>query len=260
MKKVKIGSEVVGGGRPEICLPIMAVSREEAVMQAQQGEFLPCSLLELRIDCLAGEKWKDASYVAEVVDGIKKVSTMPVIVTLRTVNEGGFAEIQGSDYYKLLRELANVVEADAMDVEPFDVNMTFRDERIRYLVGYIHSCNKKVILSSHDTQSTPDIDVMVRRLWIMEELGADIPKIAVTAGSEEDVIHLLTAAAVMKDTYGKKPFVAISMGEIGMPSRVCAGEFGSCITFAAPLGQESNDLGQMDVETLADCICQYYEE
>lgn len=260
MKKVKIGQETVDGGRPRICLPIMAMTKEEAVTQAQQGEYLPCSLLELRIDCLAGKRWRDVSYVAEIVDAIKKVSTMPVILTLRTRTEGGFADIQGSDYYDLLRELANVVDADAMDVEPFDTNVEFHDERLRYLVGYIHSCNKKVILSSHETEYTPEIDVMVRRLWIMNELGADISKLAVTASSQEDVINLLAAAAVMNENYGKKPFVAISMGKIGRPSRVCAGEFGSCITFAAPLGQEDNSLGQMGVEALADCVCQYYGE
>ena len=31
-------------------------------------------------------------------------------------------------------------------------------------------------------------------------------------------------------------------------------------SWAAPLGQEDNSLGQMGVEALADCVCQYYGE
>jgi 3-dehydroquinate dehydratase-1 len=47
------------------------------------------------------------------------------------------------------------------------------------------------------------------------------------------------------------------MGELGMSSRICAGQFGSVITFAA--GKDASAPGQIDAVTLQGYLEKYYK-
>jgi 3-dehydroquinate dehydratase len=49
------------------------------------------------------------------------------------------------------------------------------------------------------------------------------------------------------------------MGELGQPSRVCGGTFGSCITFGASPFMETAP-GQIGIRALRDHLQKYYEE
>ena len=81
-------------------------------------------------------------------------------------------------------------------------------------------------------------------------------KLAVMPNSEEDVFCLLEVSALLRDTYAEIPFIALSMGQLGASTRICGGEFGSVITFAA--GKKASAPGQLDAETLRDYLVQYY--
>lgn len=81
-------------------------------------------------------------------------------------------------------------------------------------------------------------------------------KLAVMPESESDVFSLLEVAALMRDTYAEIPFIALSMGELGATTRICGGEFGSVITFAA--GQKVSAPGQLDANALHEFLVQYY--
>lgn len=263
MKTVRIGNVELGEGMPKICVPIMAKDGDEAERQAAAAEDLPCSLLEFRADYLAGRRWNDRNELEKISGRIKAVSSKPVILTIRTADEGGCADIGRTAYYSHIRDIVETVPADAIDIEPFDADSDFNEDRIRFLADNAHENGKKVIFSSHDFKSTPAVDVMVRRLWIMQEMGADIPKIAVMPKTEDDVIDLLTAACVMRDEYAKGPFIALSMGELGRESRICGGEFGSAVTFASggeSLGMSKSAPGQMDAVTLNEYLIEYYKE
>ena len=261
METIKLGGVTLGAGKPKICVPLMAFDKDELVRQARAAETLPCQLLEFRADHLEKEGWRDRQALAEMTHAIKEVIQKPLILTIRTADEGGLARMTRTEYYSLLRDLAEDAACEAIDIEPFDTDADFDEERIRFLASCVQEEGKKVIFSNHDFSGTPDVDVMVRRLYIMQELGADIPKIAVMPHSEDDVINLLTAACVMRDEYAKRPFIALSMGELGKETRICGGEFGSCITFAsggASLQMGESAPGQMDAATLDAYICAYY--
>ena len=75
--------------------------------------------------------------------------------------------------------------------------------------------------------------------------------------AEDDVAKLREAAAVTNENHPEKPLIAISMGEMGMSSRICAGQFGSVITFAA--GKNASAPGQIDAETLRGYLDKYYK-
>ena len=262
MKKMEIRDIVVGEGWPKICVPITAPDKEEAVRQAALIDSLPCDMMEFRADHLRNNAWKDIDILADITDAMRRVTEKPIIFTLRTTDEGGLAEIQRTMYYSLIRDLAGELNVDVFDVEPFDDDSEFNDEKIRFIVGCIHSYHKKVILSHHNFHSTPSVDVMVRWLFIMQELGADLPKIAVMPKNEQDVTNLLMAAATMRDRYAKTPFIALSMGELGMSSRVCGATVGSAVTFASggeKLGLKASAPGQVDVYMLRDYMQEYYD-
>ena len=99
-----------------------------------------------------------------------------------------------------------------------------------------------------------DIDIIV---------GADIPKIAVMPKEEQDVADLMEAARIMKEKYCRRPFIALSMGELGAKTRVCGGSFGSAVTFAGggkAARMETSAPGQMEAKKLKAYICDYYRD
>ena len=75
---------------------------------------------------------------------------------------------------------------------------------------------------------------------------------------QEDVLELLATATIMKDYYAEIPFIVISMGELGTNTRVCGGEFGSVMTFAA--GKKASAPGQIGAVQLKQLLDKYYGE
>lgn len=83
-----------------------------------------------------------------------------------------------------------------MDVEAFT-----GDEVVRDIIESAHESGVVVVASNHDFEKTPEKDEIVRRLRKMQELGADIPKIAVMPQSRKDVLTLLSATEEMVSEY-----------------------------------------------------------
>ncbi len=67
----------------------------------------------------------------------------------------------------------------------------------------------------------------------MQELGADLPKIAVMPQNEKDVLVLLEATNEMFKIYADRPIITMSMSGMGVISRLCGEIFGSALTFGA---------------------------
>jgi 3-dehydroquinate dehydratase-1 len=81
------------------------------------------------------------------------------------------------------------------------------------------------IVSFHTFDGTPTKDEMVDIFVKCREKG-DIGKVAVMARSPGDVLDLLEATLE-----APKPVCAISMGPIGMHSRIVAPVYGSMLTY-----------------------------
>ncbi len=67
----------------------------------------------------------------------------------------------------------------------------------------------------------------------MQDMGADIPKIAVMPQSKRDVLTLLCATEEMVTDYADRPIITMSMAGTGVISRLCGEVFGSSMTFGA---------------------------
>ena len=93
---------------------------------------------------------------------------------------------------------------------------------------------------------------MRRLVFMQDELGADIAKVADMPQSRVDVLTLMVATEEFTATQAKRPVITMSMGELGFVSRVCGQLFGSAATFGSA-GRPSAP-GQMEVRELASVL------
>ena len=146
----------------------------------------------------------------------------PVLFTFRTANEGGEKAIEPAAYAELNKRAAATGLIDLVDVEAFT-----GDEVVRDIIESAHESGVVVVASNHDFEKTPEKDEIVRRLRKMQELGADIPKIAVMPQSRKDVLTLLSATEEMASEYADRPIITMSMSATGLISRLCGECFGT---------------------------------
>ena len=127
---------------------------------------------------------------------------------------------------------------------------------VREMADLAHRHHVSVILSNHDFTATPDESEMLRRLQHMEELGADIAKIAVMPQSAGDVLTLLSATHKASQSLSC-PVITMSMKGTGLISRLSGEVFGSCMTFGS-VGEASAP-GQIEAGRLKDILAIIHE-
>ena len=257
-KVIRVKELNIGEGIPKICAGIAAAEFDLVLAQHQALLEEPADLLEWRLDYLLAGQYGDIDQINATLAEMAAVDPRPVILTLRTENEGGMAKVSSREYRELIRSYATQSDAAIIDIEAFDKENGPDREIIAFLASLAHENGKTVILSNHDFTMTPPRREIVQRLKAMADMGADIPKAAYMPQTEDDV-HTLLAAAMDASEILPVPFIALSMGELGQPSRVCGGSFGSCITFGASPIMETAP-GQIGIRALRDHLQQYYQE
>lgn len=113
-------------------------------------------------------------------------------------------------------------------------------------------------MSNHDFHKTPAKDELVGRLRKMQELGADLPKIAVMPTSTADVITLLDATNTMKEQYADRPIITMSMAANGVISRLSGELFGSSVTFGA--AKQASAPGQVAISELRTMLTMFHQQ
>lgn len=175
------------------------------------------------------------------------LADIPLLFTFRSKKEGGETEISDEAYFELNRQAAISGLADLIDIE------LFNDEaHIRAVIDVAHGAGVKVIMSNHDFHKTPAQEDIIYRLRRMQELGADLPKIAVMPQTPQDVLTLLSATLTMKEKYATRPIITMSMAKMGGVSRVTGRLFGSAMTFGT-VGQASAP-GQIAIKELREMM------
>ena len=232
----------IGEGIPKIIIPIVESTREEIIRKAESLADVRGDIVEWRADWF--EEAKDPAAVEEVLRGLRgALGNIPLLFTFRTLREGGEKAIDPEDYAALNISVAKSGFADLIDVEIFT-----GDEIVREIIESAHEEGVKVVGSSHDFDRTPEKEEIVGRLKKMQQMGADIPKIAVMPQSRKDVLTLLLATEEMTAEYADRPIITMSMSGTGLISRLCGEVFGSSCTFGA-VGKASAP-GQMNAEDL----------
>ena len=215
-----------GMGRTKICAPIVAVKQADIWMKAEEIAGTSVDIVEWRADFY--EDVFDREKVLETLLGLKeRLQEKDLLFTFRTKGEGGNLAIDKDAYYEL-----NQTAAASGCVAFVDLEMFFGENRTTEEIQKIHMAGSRVITSNHDFFKTPSVDEMTARLKKMEAAGADVAKLAVMPKSRQDVLMLLEAS-VAADEAVSIPLITMSMGELGVVSRVAGDLTGSAMTFAA---------------------------
>ena len=232
MNTVKVRNIEIGAGAPKIIIPIVGVTKEEILDAARSFASVTYDVVEWRVDWFEGVF--DFAKVEEVLKELRDIlGDKPLLMTFRTSKEGGEKAIADADYIDLNVKAANTGYVDFVDVEIFT-----GDDVVSTIIEKVHAAGVKVIASNHDFHKTP----------AMQDMGADIPKIAVMPQNKKDVLTLLAATEEMANDYADRPIITMSMAGTGVISRLCGEVFGSSMTFGA-VGKASAP-GQMGAEDL----------
>ena len=242
MNAVKVRNTVIGEGMPKICVPIAGITKEAIFEEAKAITKLPADVVEWRIDWF--ENVFDFAALEDVLKGLREIlGDMPILMTFRTSKEGGEKAIEDEVYADINIRAAQTGYIDLVDVEVFT-----GDEIVKRIIEGAHAAGVKVVVSNHDFVGTPDKEDIVGRLCKMQDLGADIPKIAVMPQNKKDVLTLLAATEEMANEYADRPIITMSMAGAGVISRLAGEVFGSALTFGA--AAKASAPGQMGVEDL----------
>lgn len=242
MGPVKVRNIVIGEGMPKICVPIVGVTKKDIIAEAQSFDAIPVDVVEWRVDWF--EHVFETEDVLDVLKDLREaLGDTALLMTFRTSKEGGEKAI-GAEAYAAL----NIAAAKSGYVDLVDVEVFTGDEIVSRIIREAHTAGVKVVASNHDFDKTPDKDDIVSRLRKMQDMDADIPKIAVMPQNKKDVLTLLAATEEMHSTYADRPIITMSMAGTGVISRLCGEVFGSALTFGA--AKKASAPGQMGVNDL----------
>lgn len=236
----------IGAGRPKICVPVMGSCEAEVLFSAQTAMDCRPDVVEWRLDWLRNpEDWAE---VCQILGQLRTLlGNTPLLCTFRSAREGGERELVPGHYVDLLCRIMRTGNVDLVDVELFS-----GDDVVEKIVACARETGVATVGSSHDFHRTPPEEEIVSRLERMAELGCDIAKIAVMPQTPRDVLTLLSATEQMHTSHPEIPIITMSMGQLGLVSRLCGEVFGSSLTFGAA-GQASAP-GQAPVRELRQVL------
>lgn len=242
MNTVKLRGLEIGVGAPKVIVPIVEKTADAIVAKGRELTEVSLHVVEWRVDF-----YDEALNVSAVLDTLKRLRAAlgetPILFTFRTKEQGGEKEIDMDTYTALNIAVAQSGNVDAIDVEIFS-----GDDVVAKNIEAIHAAGKVVVGSNHDFHKTPSQADLIYRLRKMQDMGADIPKIAVMPQSKADVLTLLSATEEMTRCYADRPIITMSMSATGVISRLSGEVFGSSMTFGM-VGKASAP-GQIPVEQL----------
>lgn len=239
-KCVKIRKVEFGSGMPKICVPIVAKTREEVLLQASAIVKKEPDCIEFRADWY--EDTFDKTLLLHLLQELRElIGNTVLLFTFRTKGEGGEQSTSVEEYRDLCKCVCESGFIDLLDVEGY-----LSQGLLSEICAIAHENHVLVVASNHDFNKTPSEEEIIKRLHFMDEEGADIPKIAVMPETERDVITLLSATLRYRETGGTKPIITMSMGGKGLASRLIGEMSGSALTFAA--GVEVSAPGQIPIE------------
>ena len=201
----------------------------QARLAQQQG----AGAAELRADLLA-----DPAQVRAALTAVRAASSLPLLLTYRSATEGGKGAGHGQGYEEYLASLLQLRPA----VAAVDVEMACPASKA--LVAEAKAGGYDVVGSCHDFTATPSRAQIAEKLVQITAAGADITKVAYMPRNAQDVAALRHAAHDFADAYPHQPLIAISMGQLGAPSRT---DLANCLTFATIADGAASAPGQATI-------------
>lgn len=201
----------------------------QARLAQQQG----AQALELRADLLA-----DPTQVRAALTAVRAASSLPLLLTYRSATEGGKGAGHGQGYEDYLASLLQL----RLPVAAVDIEMACLASKA--LVAEAKAGGYDVVGSCHDFTATPSAAQIAEKLAQITAAGADITKVAYMPRTAQDVAALRHAAHDFAGAYPHQPLIAISMGQLGAPSRT---DLVNCLTFATIADGAASAPGQATI-------------
>lgn len=201
----------------------------QARLAQQQG----AEALELRADLLV-----DPAQVRAALTAVRAASSLPLLLTYRSATEGGKGAGHGQGYEDYLASLLQLRPA----VAAVDIEMACPASKA--LVAEAKAGGYDVVGSCHDFTATPSAAQITQKLAQITAAGADITKVAYMPRTAQDVAALRHAAHDFAGAYPHQPLIAISMGQLGAPSRT---DLVNCLTFATIADGAASAPGQATI-------------
>lgn len=240
-----IKEKAIGNGRPCICVPVMEHGKKEIIGEITALAESAADIIEWRVDAFSD--YLNFNEVREVLQTVAPALKEKVFLyTFRTKLQGGFGDVTAEQLNDIHDIAAESGVVDLLDLE------FFAEEFPVIKILRLQEKGVKIVASHHDFEETPEREVMKMLLERMCAGNADIVKIAVMPQNEEDVLRLLSVTNEFAKENPDTPVISMSMGKLGMVSRLCGETFGSCVTFAA--NKETSAPGQMQMDNVIGII------
>lgn len=195
-------------------------------------------ILEVRLDTFDGLTPVKAE---KALKHLREITSLPILLTLRSSREGGASEISDKERLDIIREAIHY--ADIVDIELGARRV------LKNVIDLAHETGKPAIVSYHNFKATPGTKVLADIISKARSAGADLVKIAAFANKKEDIRRL---ARLLPDS---DDLVIIAMGPIGVASRVFFPILGSRITYGSVTGKTAP--GQMSLKEIKKEFLRY---
>ena len=225
------------GDTPLICTPLVGRTRQRVLAEAASVLAKKPDLVEWRVDFF--DAIADTAAVLRTARELREaVGKTPIIFTRRSAREGG--QPVPIDDKQVVGLYGAISEARLVDFIDFE---TANDpELVRRVRESTRAHDVRLILSYHNIAYTPGVDFLVERFLEAERLGADVAMVQVMPRDSADA-----KAAI--------PLISMSIGPLGVVTRMIGGLFGSGLSFA--VGESASAPGQIpigDLVTVLDII------
>lgn len=236
-------AETVNRKVPRVCGIVNGKDQEAVGRQIEAAGRLPVEWIEWRLDAPAptprafeaSSKWLEAA--ARALEQVGK----PVILTLRSENQGGSFRGSDRDWGRILRQTDGWGTFRLIDLEL---------HRWEGLEGELPAPVGRLLVSHHDFEGVPEARALRKRFDLLASKGTPWVKGAFMARDFSDTLRLMTAAWEFKNRCPDRTLVYMAMGEAGRMSRILAGEAASALTYAVLDGKGPAAPGQWPIETL----------
>ena len=248
MSKIIIKNITLGEGHPKICVPLTDIDAAGLKCSLSAMHDKPFDLVEWRAD-----KFATLCDEPSLIGASQLIHTAfpdkPLIFTIRTNRDMEDFEISDEGYIKLVMFGAEHTLGDIIDIE-----FSRGAELVSKLIDDIRALNNdiKVIVSKHLRNSTPCESDIFDTLTAMQATGSDIVKYAAMPQSTDDVKALLDATYSYARKPDSVPVITMSMGKLGVISRISGSLTGSCLTFGT--AGAASAPGQIDCEELSHLL------
>lgn len=208
MNRLRLGHLEIG----RIPRVVGSIVSAAALRKASRLKDPPFDIAEIRLDLLGAGARSWPAWCRRI-----EKAGVPVLVTTRSVSEGGRWEGSEEERLRLYRRAVGC--ASAVDIE-------VRSAIFRPVAAAARQAGKRVIGSFHNFNRTPGAAVLRKIIGEARAGGADVVKIAtfIRRASDVAVLSRLLAGA-------RKPLCVIGLGPHGVNSRISLACAGSCLAY-----------------------------